>query len=199
MKNHIIFSSFILILLSKPLLAGFKTLHCTIEENPAVFTALLFAKSAGFKAAHCFDDGSETEYKVAFSGIGVGLEYVKTENLTLVYSGFSSDVVGSYYGARASVLVVNGVLAFGNWGNLLVYGTDLGLGIGATGVRFVIGREWKEVEQEIQQMPEPEAEKVTPEEAAPQKVEPKILDDYKEPENSEEEYSPENHTDDYKE
>ncbi|MBI3017970.1 MAG: hypothetical protein HYY62_08300 [Deltaproteobacteria bacterium] len=132
--------------------AGVKMIDCSLQEAtdfPAVqsFVVLESVKKDG--ALVSCNDSKGNRYKIAFTGVGIGLEMVRWEGLKLAYVGASSDIPGTYYGLRVAVSALVGanmLLAVGNWGQLSVVGVDvLAGGFDVSLVRLYVGKNWSDV------------------------------------------------------
>ncbi len=131
--------------------AGMKMIDCSLSASsdfPAVQSFFVVESVKNARVVSC-TDSQGNEYKVAFTGIGVGLEMVHWEGLKLAYAGLSPDISGTYYGLRvaASALVgANVLLSVGNWGQLSAVGIDgLGGGFDVSLVRLYVGKTWSDV------------------------------------------------------
>ncbi len=172
--NKIFFGTlFFLLVFVNTALAGIQVISCSMEMHLNVWeadqTAVFKNESKvgvdggwvytvqcydGIKEASFFDglDLSEAPYKLAFKGIGLGIEGIAGKILVIEYVGFSNDIVGTYYGIRASAglgLGVDATVALGNWGQLSALGLHVGSGGSVTTSKFVIGKSWDEVYSKI--------------------------------------------------
>lgn len=157
MKKSLIavFSLVLLTMISRFSFAGFKVVDCILvpDSYPAVQSFFVTESNKTRGGAVNCGDSEGHDYKVAFTGLGAGLEVSAFEGLKLAYTGLSDDIVGTYYGLRASASAgvgVNTILAWGNWGQLSVLGGDLlALGASASVVKVIVGKTWEEVRKAL--------------------------------------------------